>query len=57
VTDQRERFEPASRADWRSCSWSLLDSVEALEAPADLLAALAASPAAVAAWQRFTPRT
>ncbi len=36
-------------------SWSLLDSVEALEAPADLLAALAASAAAAAAWQTFTP--
>jgi uncharacterized protein YdeI (YjbR/CyaY-like superfamily) len=42
----------AAKADG---SWSLLDSVEALEAPADLLAALAASPAAAAAWQSFTP--
>jgi len=39
----------------RDGSWSLLDSVEALEAPADLLAALATSPAAAAAWEQFTP--
>jgi uncharacterized protein YdeI (YjbR/CyaY-like superfamily) len=36
-------------------SWSLLDGVEALEAPPDLLAALAATPAAAAAWESFTP--
>jgi uncharacterized protein YdeI (YjbR/CyaY-like superfamily) len=42
----------AAKADG---SWTLLDSVDALEAPADLLAALAASPVAAAAWQRFTP--
>jgi uncharacterized protein YdeI (YjbR/CyaY-like superfamily) len=42
----------AAKADG---SWTMLDSVEALEAPADLLAALAASPAAAAAWRQFTP--
>ena len=42
----------AAKADG---AWTLLDSVEALEAPADLLAALAARPAAEAAWQRFSP--
>jgi uncharacterized protein YdeI (YjbR/CyaY-like superfamily) len=35
-------------------SWTLLDTVEALEPPPDLVAALAASPAAEAAWHTFS---
>ena len=41
----------AAKADG---SWTLLDAVEALEPPPDLLAALAASPAAEVAWQTFS---
>jgi uncharacterized protein YdeI (YjbR/CyaY-like superfamily) len=36
-------------------SWEILDSVERLEVPADLAAALAASPAAAANFAAFTP--
>jgi uncharacterized protein YdeI (YjbR/CyaY-like superfamily) len=42
----------AAKADG---SWTLLDAVEAREAPPDLLVALAASPAAEAAWHAFSP--
>lgn len=38
-------------------SWNLLDDVEALIEPDDLGAALDASPAARAAWDRFSPST
>ncbi len=39
----------------RNGSWSLLDAVERLEIPADLAAALAATPPAAANFDRFTP--
>ena len=36
-------------------SWTLLDAASALEEPAELLAALAAAPGALAAWRGFPP--
>ena len=45
----------AIEAGKRNGSWSLLDSVEALEEPDDIAAALAANPAARASFDAFPP--
>ncbi|MGV8909189.1 MAG: YdeI/OmpD-associated family protein [Propionicimonas sp.] len=51
------RLQPAGIAEIERAKangmWTVLDSVEALEEPADLAAALDAIPAARAAWDRF----
>jgi uncharacterized protein YdeI (YjbR/CyaY-like superfamily) len=53
------RIQPAGRAviDQAKAdgSWTLLDSVEALQEPDELAAALDANPAARAAWDTFPP--
>ncbi len=57
--EQSGRMQPAGRAVIERAladgSWTLLDSVEALQEPDDLAAALDADPAARAAWDTFPP--
>lgn len=57
--EQQGRMQPAGRALIEQAkadgSWTLLDSVDALQEPDELAAALDAVPAARAAWDGFPP--
>lgn len=59
--EQQGRLQPAGIAAIERAKangmWTVLDSVEALEEPAELAAALDADPAARTAWDAFPPST